>query len=222
MLKTQLEDGSGDGTRQTVFSDGSAYISSKGIPPYGKPWPIQPFVAKLTTAAGATDMRVAGTLAVPITFSIVASTLADRYITAVSFFIADDNPTLAQFGAITALTNGCLFSYETKAFSTQIVPTLKSNFDFVRSALIFPAFSSGSSNDAFKSGTVLGTAEAYTPVIKFSDWLPPFGLKLSRGSLDSISFLVRDNTTAIDGFDAIAYGFDRFPDIFPPRAVSGG
>lgn len=157
-------------------------------------------------------MRVAASSASPVDFFISASTSADRFITAVSIVIADDNPTLVQFGAIAALTNGCLLNYETPSKVTRVLPALKSNFDFVRMALGSPAFSSGNPNDAFKAGTVLGTAEAYIPVIRFADWLPPFGLKLDINSGNRLIFRIQDNTSAVDKFDAIVFGFDRVPE----------
>jgi hypothetical protein len=212
MVNVKIADGFGTSIQQRVFPSGASYTTSNQIPPFGEPWPVQPFVAQMATSAGATDMRVAGSLAAPVDFFINASTTTDRFITAVSFVIADDNPSLVQFGAITALTNGCLLNYETPSQTIQVLPALRSNFDFVRVAQGYPAFSSGNPNDAFKAGTVIGTAEAYIPVIRFADWLPPFGLKLDINSGNRLIFRVRDNTSGIDRFDAICFGFDRGPE----------
>ena len=155
-------------------------------------------------------MRVAGTLAAPLEFFISASTSADRFITAISFLISDAGANLNQFGAITALTNGCLLLYHTPAATTQVLPALKSNFDFVRMALGQPSF--GDASTVFQAANAIAASEAYIPVIRFADWLPPFGLKLDINSGNRLIFQVRDNTTGIDAFDAIAFGFDRTPE----------
>ena len=212
MILTRLTDGAGNGFSQQVFKTGEAFVSSNNIPPFGEKWPVSPFVAQMATSAGLTDMRVVGTLAAPIEFFIPASEFADRYITAISFVIADDNPSLVQFGAIAALTNGCLLTYRTPDTVSKIFPPLTSNFDFVRMAHGLPSASSGNPNDVAKYGTVIGVSEAYIPVVKFLDWLVPFGLKLDHRSANKISFQIRDDTTAVDRFDAIVFGFDRFPD----------
>lgn len=211
MIKNQQVDGFGSGIQQRIFPTGAAYVTSSMIPPFGEPWPVQPFVQSLTSSSGSTDMRVVGTLAAPIEFVINASTSADRFITALSFAISDDNPQLNQFGALTALTNGCLLLYKTPNSTVQVLPSLKTNFDFVRMGFGSPSI--GADATAFRAGSAFGTnSEVYTPTIRFVDWLPPFGLKLDINSGNQLVFQVRDTTTGIDAFNAIAFGFDRVPE----------
>ena len=168
---------------------------------------MSPFVSVLKNTLGSSDMRVVGTLSAPIEFSIPASTNADRFITAISFLISDAGANLNQFGALSALSNGCLLLYQTPASVTQVLPALKTNFDFIRMALGSPAF--GNAGTAFQAVNAVASAEAYIPVIHFSDWLPPFGLKLDINSGNKLVFQIRDDTTGVDAFDAIAFGFDR-------------
>ena len=41
--------------------------------------------------------------------------------------------------------------------------------------------------------------------------MPPYGVKLDKGSSQKLAFTIKDNVgTAADTFNAIAYGFDRF------------
>ena len=40
--------------------------------------------------------------------------------------------------------------------------------------------------------------------------LPPFGVKLDRGTTQRIVHRVRDNCTALDEFNCIVHGFERF------------
>lgn len=207
MILGKLVDGFGTGIQQRVFPTGAAYTTSNQIPPFGEFWPIIPFVQQLKNTAGSADMRVVGSLATPLQFFISASTSADRFITAISFIISDAGANLNQFGALTALTNGCLLLYETPSAVTQVLPALKTNFDFIRMAFGQPAF--GDSGTVFQAVNAVAASEAYIPVIRFADWLPPFGLKLDINSGNRLVFQVRDDTTGVDAFDAIAFGFDR-------------
>ena len=217
MIMTRIVDGYGSGIQQRVFPNGSSLTISNGFPPFGELWPITPFVSLLKSSAGSSDMRVAGTAANPIEFFVNASTSADRFITAISFFISDAGANLNQFGAISALTNGCLLIYETPNTSTQVLPALKSNFDFLRMAFGQPSF--GDNATAFQAVNAVASSEAYIPVIKFSDWLPPFGLKLDINSGNRIVMKIQDNTTGVDAFDAIVFGFDRAEEKHTKKTV---
>lgn len=157
-------------------------------------------------------MRVAGTVAAPIDFFVAASSIADRYITAVSFLIEDGLAQLNEFGHISALTNGCLFLYFNKVRISQLFLPLRTNLDFIRGAFGQPAFGTGTA--AFQATSAgLGSSIAYIPIFKFSDWMPMFGLKLDQGSNDRLTLRVQDDTSAVDTFSAFAFGFDRFPDV---------
>lgn len=210
MISSKITDGFGTGAQQRVFPTGAAYTVSNQIPPFGEPWPVIPFVSVLKNSAGASDMRVAASLASPQEFFVPASTSADRFITSVSFLISDAGANLNQFGALAALTNGCLLLYETPSLVTQVLPALKTNFDFIRMALGYPAF--GDAGSVFQATNAVAAAEAYIPVIRFSDWLPPFGLKLDINSGNRLVFQIRDDTSGVDAFDAIVFGFDRGPE----------
>jgi hypothetical protein len=208
VINARIADGFGTGISQRIFPNGAGLTTSNQIPPFGEVWPVVPFVSNLKNSAGSTDMRVSGSLAAPEDFFITASVTADRFITAISFLISDDNPVLNKFGNITALTNGCLLLYETPASVTQVLPALKTNFDFIRMSFGSPAL--GADATAFRAGTAVAVnSEAYLPVIRFVDWLPPFGLKLDIASGNRIILRVRDDTTTVDAFDAIVFGFDR-------------
>lgn len=211
MIVAKIKDGFGGNASQKIFSSGAGYVSSDGFPSFGGKKKILPFSQKFSTGSGATDMRVAGTLASPVNFLIPTSILGDVYISAISFVIADDNPRLNQFGALTSLVNGCVLNYVTdENDKIQILPTLKTNFDFVRVAMGSPAFGTG--DTSFSAGTAVGIqSEAFLPVIHFSDWIPN-GIRLRKDLNDSLVFQVRDNTTGVDAFDAIAFGFIRLPE----------
>ena len=60
------------------------------------------------------------------------------------------------------------------------------------------------------AGDIVSTSEGYIPVLDLTKIMPPFGIKLDRGTVQKLALVVRDDTTGVDGFDCIAYGFERF------------
>lgn len=198
-----------------VDNDGAALVSLVPHPPRitAKHIPLRQHLTDdgLVTDGTNQDMKRVGTLAAPIDFWIPADGTNDRYITHLSFLIADAAAKPNQFGAITALTNGCnLFYKHALAGDVTIHDALMTNFEFMRLALGQPAF--GSAADAFRAKNVIGVSDAYIPVLDLRIFSPDgFGIKLDAGSTQRLTLQVRDDTTGVDGFDCIAYGFDRLP-----------
>lgn len=141
-------------------------------------------------------------------FWIPADVDNDRYITAISFLIADAGASLNEFGAIAALTTGCVLEYNRIGEVVTIHDNLRSNWDFIRLCLGTPAF--GATTNAFIASNVFGSSEGVIPVFNFATIIPPHGLKLERGTAHELILRVKDNTSAIDAFNAVAYGFERF------------
>lgn len=184
------------------------------------PHPVLPFVQFMTDdglSSGSEDMQQAGTLAAPVEFWIPASSTADRWITSISFEIADQNATLNLFGTVAALTNGCRLYYDHPSGEIDIAgvdgvaggTALQSNWDFVRLCDGQPAF--GTTTSAFRASNVSGNSEGYIPILDLKTWMPPFGFKLDKGSNQRLVLEVRDTTTGVDSFNAFVKGFDRLP-----------
>lgn len=208
-VKTNIAD-SATGVEAHVTKEQALLVSPYPSPPL-LPQKSEIFRQYLTddgTAAGDEDMQTAGSLAAPVDFYVKADDEDDRYISAVAFVIADDGAAFSKFGAIAALTNGCQFLYESARGEIFIHEALKTNWDFVRLALASPAFGTG--KDAFMAKDIEGKVDAYIPTVDFLRLMPPFGIKLDRGSKQRLILRVRDDTTGVDSFNAIAYGFDRF------------
>jgi hypothetical protein len=210
MIKTFIADGKGTNRRVMVDDQNGLLVTTNPCPPL-IPQKNRIFRQYLTTdgtATGTSDMQVVASAVAPITYYVPASTTADRYITAVSFEIADASSALNLFGNIAALTNGCNFEYEKENEVVVIHSTLKTNWNFIRMCLGNPAFGTGTA--AFIASNVAGASEGIIPVFNFLSVLPPYGLKLDRGTSQRLILRVNDDTTGVDSFDAIAYGFDRF------------
>lgn len=199
---------------QSAAVEGNALVTvNEPYPPFGKSktYLFRQFMTTDGTATGTSSMKVVGTLAAPVKFYVSAGKNDDRYISAISFVIAGVGATLSEFSTIAALTNGCKLYYERERGNIVIHDALKSNFDFVRLCLGSPAF--GDAATAFRASNVVGTSDAYIPVLYLSHIMPPYGIKLDAGSNQRLVLEIRDDTTSasIDAFDAIAYGFDREP-----------
>jgi len=199
-------DGAGTGRRGKISDQHALLVSDVGCPPL-EPQKNRVFREYLKNSASSEDMKVNGSTTA-VEFYVAADSDDDRYITTLSFVIADVNATLNKFGNVTALTNGCQLYYETLAQTVYIHDALKSNFDFVRLCLGTPAF--GDAAEAFRGKNIVGSSEGYIPVLDLRRFVPPFGIKLDRGTTQRLVLKVRDDCTGVDGFDCIAYGFDRF------------
>jgi hypothetical protein len=210
-VNSHIKDGTGSNRSVKVFPDNSLFVSSAALPPVGTGGAgaiiFRQYMTDDGTSTGSSDMKVNGQSS-ETSFFIPAHPERDRYITTLSFEIADGSATLNKFGNLTALTNGCELRYEhdTLGFIT-IHEALKSNWDFVRLCLGSPPL--GGATDAFKANNVSGASEGYIPVLDLSRFLPPYGIKLDAGTSQKIELIVKDDVTGVDLFDVIAYGFDR-------------
>jgi len=212
-VKNRIVDGTGQGDEVHVTVDKAILTTEFPCPPL-LPQKNRIFKQYLTSdglAADGTnnDMQVNASLTNPSEFYVKADADADRYITTVSFVIADDGAELDEFGGISALTNGCEFFYESDTADVEIAfGPLKTNWDFVRMAFAEPSFGDG--KGAFLAKDVEGKVDAYIPIIDFRRYMPPYGIKLDLGSNQRIVLRVRDDTRGVDSFNAVGYGFDRF------------
>ncbi len=194
---------------------GAVRTRDTGLPPFGNTVQAIPFNAFFSDEAGSTDMQVAASLVDPVFFEIRPDTDRDRYIKTVQFTIVDQNATLTQFGNIGALPNGTLFEWD-RLGETVLLASMVSNYDHVRLAGGQPSFGDGTA--AFRASNVLGTSEAYIPMLDFQLIFGlPWGIRLAAGSDEVLRITVRDDTTGVDGYDCVARGFE----IEPEEAQAG-
>ena len=113
-IKTNIEDGAGNGYLAKVSPEGFLFTQEAPYPPSSEETKITVYREFLTlnNNGTTTDMRVNGSTT-PQIFYINAEPDFDIYITTVSFLIADAGASLNEFGGITALANGCRFYYDT-------------------------------------------------------------------------------------------------------------
>lgn len=203
-IDVKLEDGFGDGYKCKVDPEGTLNVVAHDHPPRQQDRFSIPFVQSFTNSAGATDMRVDGS-STPVLFTVDALAGFDIYIKSISVVIADAGATLNEFGAITALTNGIEFCWDTQDLgNVQIGDNLKSNFDFIELAQGQPAFGSGASS--FRANNVISTSEGFIPTIDLTRVSSQYGLRLRANTKDRLIFKINDNITTIDRFTAKAFG----------------
>jgi hypothetical protein len=209
MIKARIEDGRGSGNEARVIDEG-LLVSTYTSPPLleQKTKVFRQYLTDDGTATGTSSMLIAA-VATPTTFYVPADTANDRYITTLSFVIADAGASFSKFGAIAALATGCELFYETSKERVIVHGALRTNWDFVRLALGNPAFGTG--GDGFKAKDVEGKTDAYIPILDLTKLMPPFGIKLDAGTTQRIGLTVSDQTDTIDSFNCIVYGFERIP-----------
>ncbi len=193
---------------------GALRTRDTGLPPFGNTVQAIPFNEFFSDLDGVTDMRVDGSV-IPEFFEIRPDTDRDRYIKTIQFTIVDQNATLTQFGNIGNLTNGTLFEWDRLGETVELA-TMISNYDHVRLAGGQPAFGDGTAS--FRASNVLGTSEAYIPLLDFQLIFGlPWGIRLAAGSDEVLRITVRDDVTGVDGYDCLARGFE----IEPEQAQAG-
>lgn len=207
MINVEIRDGGGTGEKARVLDNG-VLVTLNPSPPIidQKTIPFRQFFTDDGKPTGSRDMLVDGSVT-NVDFTIPASQKNIRYITAISWVIADAGASLNKFGNISALSNGCSLFYTRGSNDIAIHDELKTNFDFIRLTQGNPSF--GSADDAFRGKNIIGMSEGYIPVLDLAKLIPPYGIALNPGTQERITFRIRDDVSGIDKLDAIAYGFER-------------
>jgi hypothetical protein len=143
----------------------------------------------------------------PIDFWLPSHEDNDRYITRLDILVGySTTGQMNEFADAAALANGFRFFYiDSKKAEVDIHDALINNSEILRLAgqsVLATGFEHrhlGSMNDY-----------GYLLSINFSDMIPPYGVKLDRGSSEKIVMIVRDDATAATTMNCICYGFERF------------
>ncbi len=173
-------------------------------PPKGETLTARPFKAYFTNTADSNDMAVDGSTT-EVVFCIRAEENLDIYVKTVSIIIADASQTLQEFANTNAaLANGVIFRWKSSDLGiTTIDDSLKTNFDFIRMAGGSPA----PGNNYLVTNAIPTNIEAYIPVIDMAKIFGlQYGVRLRAKTADKLEFVIRDDCSAADRFDAIGYG----------------
>lgn len=190
--------------QQVLTQNNSLLIQDIGYPALGSS-KIKIFQSYLETSAGSNDMGVDGS-STNQKFYISADENADTYITLISFLVGYGTTALPfEFAdSAAALTNGFRLYYHTEKEEVDIGEAIKSNADLMRYGI----------------GGILPTAWELRGIGALNDYgylvnidmsrIMPNGIKLDRGTKQELAFLVRDDASDADTFNAQCFGFQRF------------
>jgi hypothetical protein len=191
----------------TIGPEGEAYVVVHPHPPKNEEETSLPYRSRFSDSAGSTAMAVNGSIT-NVEFSLRAISERDIYVNSISVRIADGgSPNLNKFGNLTALTNGVEWKWTTSDNGVIVLHEgIQTNLEFIRTGHKTAAIGTGT--DAYLAD-VSGnnTSKAYLPIIDISEQFgKPWGMRLRKGTNDKITFVVKDDLTGLDAFDAIAYG----------------
>ena len=205
-LDVRVKDGLGNNEFAKVTDNSELLVIQAMHPPF-EAQKVRPFRQYFTINGlpdGDNDMGVDGSVS-PVDFCIPATNTYDRYITAISILIgygASSQP--FKFADGVALANGCRLYYESERGEVDIHDALKSNQDVLRL-----------SDDAITAFWELRGVNAlndygYIVSVDFTVLSSQYGIKIDEGTNQKMVLSVRDDATAADSFNIIAYGFERF------------
>ena len=199
-----------DGKPLDINGEGEIAVVIHQHPPVDEQITALPFRSYFTddgTTTGSNDMIANGSLAAPVDFYIKANPDYDIYIKYIAIEVSDGGtPALNKFGALTALTNGVAFLWDTtNEPEYELHEGFKTNLEMVK--LGSDTKSVGGGTSAFLSDTSGGGLGSYLPCFDTSEvYGLPWGLRLRKGTLDKLILRVQDNLSGLSVFNAIATG----------------
>jgi len=208
-IKQFILDGWGSAKKARVLSEGEQLVSVYTCPPL-LPQKNIVFSQKVTDdglSTGSDDLGVDGSSGRAVNYWIPADSDNDRYISKLSFICGyGSSAQLWEFAdANTALTNGIRVFYTDTHGEERTIMNPKSNYGFQRASLI-----SFSRNNWEDRGFAAGGDYGWLATIPLDKLVPPFGIKLDRGTNQKLTITIRDDCRAADLFNCNAFGFERF------------
>ena len=191
-----------------VFEDGMQVVTMFTCPPL-LPQKNIVFGQKLTTtglSTGSDDRGIDGSVT-PVKFYIAADADSDIYVTNISIICgygtSADLFEFADKGA--ALTNGVQITYDHPTEGMITIANPKVNYDFIRMALADVTPTSWQINSL-----VANNDYGFIVTLPLSKIMPPFGIKLDRGTTQRLTATIRDDCITADLLNMRCFGFKRF------------
>ena len=199
-----------DGNALQIYGEGYCTVAVHQHPPVNESITALPFRQYFTDNGGLTgsnDMTVNGAVNY-VDYYISANPEYDIYIKYLTIEIGDGGiPSLNKFGALTALTNGVKFLWDSQNEPDyELHEGIKTNKEFIRIASDTAGIGTGV--DAFLADVSGGGSEkSYLPNMDMTEiYGLPWGLRLRKATKDKIIFRVQDDLTGLTTFNAIATG----------------
>jgi len=208
MLKTRIVDGNGTDKQASVLATGELLVSTYQSPPLLSQ-KTKIFSQDFTddgTATGSNDLGIDGS-GTAVDFYIPASETNDIYITKITFIFgygaSAEAFEFADSGA--QVTNGVKISYlDTNSVET-VIANPKANYGFMQLS------GQPISTTNWEARGFAATGDyGYFVNIFIKDLMPPYGVKLDRGTQQRMTITIRDDCSDADLFNCWAIGFERF------------
>lgn len=207
MVDVRLYDGRGNGNYAKVNGEGELSVVVHPHPPRDEEENALPFRARFVDSAGSSDMTVNGS-STAVDYYVSASAEFDIYLKYISVVIGDGgSPNLNAFGGTSALTNGVRWTWSSaERGEVELHDGIKTNLEFIRTGNDTGAIGTGT--DAYLADVSGGGSEkSYLPAIDLAELFGlAYGVRLRKGSVDKMTFTVRDNLTVLTTFNIIGYG----------------
>lgn len=191
------------------FEDGQQIVMSSGCPPLQEQKCVV-FSQKLTTnglPGGTSEMGVDGSVTA-VDYYLEADEDNDLYITKLSFVCGYGGSAemfeFADSGA--ALTNGIRVFYTDAYLDERTIINPKANYEFQRASL-----ASFSRTNWEERGFAATGDYGWLATVPIDSIMPPYGIKLDRGTMQRLTIRIRDNCTDANLFNCDAFGFERIP-----------
>ena len=201
--------GDGKGTGDKAFIEDNALMVSQFPAPPLRPQKTRVFRRYLTddgTISGSENILVDGS-STSVDFWINSNTDSDLYVTFLNIVLAYPSASaiFAEFaddGA--ALTNGIVTIYRSGGIENTGQNNLVVNGDIMRLS---------TTPNLVETRSLLAVNDyGFVAAIDLKAYMPPYGIKLDKGSKDRYILRIQDNLVASNAtlFNCIAYGFTRF------------
>lgn len=159
--------------------------------------------------SGSTAANVLGTLASPVKYKVSASLDYDIHIMRILVFLSDSSITLNRFGFITALTNGINLTLNEAGNTTYILKDVKTSGQLIAQGGGADVFGDNATLSIMPAGGSTGT-DAQAVGIPMWRWIPN-GLRIGRGTADTLTLEVRDDLTGLTEFYVRIFGYKNIP-----------
>lgn len=152
-----------------------------------------------------TGMNVNGSTT-PVNFTLASDPLVDIVVTHIIILIADGSVAHNKFGGIAELANGFNLKVTQEGVDTYFYQNIKTTGQMlIKSGMFFPY---GDYSSAYIIPNFIGTSDGVIIRMDVKDFFPGVqgGLRIGRGTKNTIIATVRDNLTSLDDFSVTFFG----------------